>query len=318
MVTASISVIVPTRDTRELTLRCLAALWMCKPQPDEVIVVDDGGEDDTVRSVVRKYPRHMVVRLPQPEGLVDAANRGLARASGDVLLVLDAGIEVDRDAVGAIRKAFSANARLGIGGASLRDPQGTRRASGGRLPTSMSCFALASGLPLGAGWLDAVRATRSHGSQPVEWVSGSAMAIRREVWRRFGPFDTGFSNLCREMDLCLAAAASDWQIAVLRAFNAIQHRASSLDSLGGAVDHNEPEALFSDLLRFARKRFGRRRERQTARALRAGGHMRLWGLRLAAPLVSRERRNSWREQSAAYSQALRALNVVGDRSIDTR
>jgi GT2 family glycosyltransferase len=317
MGTASISVIVPTRDTRELTLRCLAALWMCKPQPDEVIVVDDGGEDDTVRSVVRKYPRHMVVRLPQPEGLVDAANRGLARACGDVLLVLDAGIEVNREAIGAIRQAFAENPRLGIGGASLRDAQGTKKASGGRLPTSMSCFALASGLPLGAGRLAAVRATRSQGSQPVEWVSGSAMAIRREVWRRFGPFDTAFVNLCREMDLCLAAAASDWQIALLPAFQAIQHRASALDCLGGAAGHCEPQVLWSDLLRFARKRFGRRRERQTARALKAGGRMRLWGLRLAAPLVSRERRDSWREQSAAYAQALRALDVVGHRSIQS-
>jgi GT2 family glycosyltransferase len=182
----------------------------------------------------------------------------------------------------------------------------------------MSCFALASGLPLGAGWLAAVRATRSQGSQPVEWVSGSAMAIRREVWRRFGPFDTGFVNLCRDMDLCLAAAASDWQIALLPAFQAIQHRSSALDCLGGAANHCEPEVLWSDLLRFARKRFGCRRERQTARALKAGGRMRLWGLRFAAPLVSRERRNSWREQSAAYSQALRALDAVGDRSIHTR
>jgi GT2 family glycosyltransferase len=317
MSTVSISVVVPTRDTREPTLRCLAALWMCKPQPDEVIVVEDGGQDGTARSVVRKYPRHMVVRLPKPEGLVGAANRGLARASGNVLLVLDGGIEVDRDAVGAIREAFAENPRLGIGGASLRDPHGTRRASGGRLPTSMSCFALASGLPLGGGCLAAARATRSRGSQPVEWVSGAAMAIRHEVWRRFGPFDTGFVNLCREMDLCHAAAASDWQIALLPAFQAIQHRPSTLDCLGGTASHCEPEAVWSDLLRFASKRFGRSRERRTARALRAGGHMRLWGLRLAAPLVSRERRESWRKQAAVYVQALRALDGASDRSTQT-
>ena len=31
-----LSVVVPTHRTRELTLRCLAALWLCNPQPDEV------------------------------------------------------------------------------------------------------------------------------------------------------------------------------------------------------------------------------------------------------------------------------------------
>ena len=42
-----LSVIIPTHDTRELTLRCLAALRSCNPQPYEVIVVDDGSTDDT-------------------------------------------------------------------------------------------------------------------------------------------------------------------------------------------------------------------------------------------------------------------------------
>ena len=37
-----LSVVIPTHNTRKLTLNCLAALWLCNPQPDEVIVVDDG------------------------------------------------------------------------------------------------------------------------------------------------------------------------------------------------------------------------------------------------------------------------------------
>lgn len=37
-----LSVVIPTHNSRELTLRCLASLWLCDPQPDEVIVVDAG------------------------------------------------------------------------------------------------------------------------------------------------------------------------------------------------------------------------------------------------------------------------------------
>mgnify|MGYP000623919038 CR=1 FL=1 len=43
--TSKISVVIPTRDTRELTAKCLASLASCDPGPDEVIVVDDGGSD---------------------------------------------------------------------------------------------------------------------------------------------------------------------------------------------------------------------------------------------------------------------------------
>ncbi len=107
----SISVVIPTHKNRERTLRCLAALWLCNPHPDEVIVVDDGSDDNTAHSVLRKYPRHIVVRLPSKQGFTAAANHGLSRASGDLLLLLDNDTEVDPSAIGAIVNAFEANQR---------------------------------------------------------------------------------------------------------------------------------------------------------------------------------------------------------------
>ena len=131
-----LSVVIPTRDTRELTLNCLASLWLCKPQPDEVIVVDDGGSDSTASSVVRKYPRHVVVRLPRSEGFTVAANHGISRATGDIILVLNSDTEMGGAALEVVHDAFARQPDLGIAGAALRDPDGTPQWSGGAAPAT--------------------------------------------------------------------------------------------------------------------------------------------------------------------------------------
>lgn len=312
--TPKVSVVIPTRETRELTLRCLATLWMCNPQPDEVIVVDDGSTDDTVDSVLRKYPRHIFVRLPTSQGFSMAANHGLARASGDLLFLLNSDTEVGPRAIGATREAFADQPNLGIAGAALRHPDGKPQWSGGRLPNILWCFALASGLPALFGRSKIWRSLRSpSGSNggPVDWVAGTAMVMRRQVWKQAGPFDTEYRFYCQDIDFCFAAAEAGWSIAILPDLEVLHHHGGTISDLSGAVGSSHPEFLWTDLLRFADKRRGEVGARSSSRALQMGGRLRLFGRRLASPLVPEGRRSDWRAETSAYAEALRALGNRG-------
>lgn len=306
-----LSVIIPTHETRELVLRCLAALKLCDPQPHEVIVVDNGSTDETADSVKIEYPVHTVIRLSENKGFSAAVNRGVARASGDLVLLLNSDTEIEAPALGVVSRAFARDPQLGIIGAALRNFDGTPQWSGGRTPGWLWLFAIASGIPALLGKLRFWRRLRSpsgSGGGSVDWVAGTAMVIRRPVWEEVGPFDLGYRFYCQDLDLCVRAADAGWGIAILPDFKVRHHHGRTISGEGGAVDQFHPEFLWTDLLRFADKCCGRVAVRNAFLALRFGGGLRVVGRRLMLAFVPTKDKARWREANSAYDTALRALD----------
>ncbi|RKT54188.1 glycosyltransferase family 2 protein [Saccharothrix australiensis] len=84
------SVVITTRDRRELLAESLASV-LAQDWPElEVVVVDDAGSDDTPEWLgARADDRVRVVRLPERGGFGVARNAGLALARGEFVLFLD-------------------------------------------------------------------------------------------------------------------------------------------------------------------------------------------------------------------------------------
>jgi GT2 family glycosyltransferase len=81
-----LSIVVPATDAPAALSRCLAALAAADDPPDEVIVVDE----------------------PVELSAAAARNDGARRATGDVVVFVDADVEVHRDALTRIRAAYAA------------------------------------------------------------------------------------------------------------------------------------------------------------------------------------------------------------------
>jgi Glycosyl transferase family 2 len=79
-----ITAIVPAGDAPSTVGRCVAAIRAAAEPPDELIVSDDASEASAAA----------------------ARNAGAARATGDVLLFIDADVEIHEDAVSRIRRTF--------------------------------------------------------------------------------------------------------------------------------------------------------------------------------------------------------------------
>ena len=315
MAVFTISVVIPTHDTRELTLRCLGSLDRGGAAPAEVIVVDDASSDGTADAVRGRESGVIVVETDGNIGFSRAVNLGAERATGDLLLVLNSDTEVGEGAFDALETAFSNDRALGIGGAELIDPDGAPQWRAGKWPTTWWLFAQASGLgPIlsrlpGRGIVNGGGAGETGA---VDWVTGAAMAIRREVWDSRGPFDTGYRFYCQDLDLCFAARRGGWSVAVIPGFKVLHHHGASISVEPGASGVFHPAHLWSDLVRFIEKREGAQAAAQAAVVLGAGARLRLAG-RAVAGAFSPDR-DAWNQDSDGYREGLRVLSGQVDRS----
>jgi GT2 family glycosyltransferase len=139
------------------------------------------------------------------------------------------------------------------------------------------------------------------------------MMMRREVWEEVGPFDPGYRFYCQDTDLCYAAAAAGWKVAVVQSFRVMHHHGGTIMDDPGAVDRVHPGLLWSNLLRLSSRRWGPGAERAALRALKLGGRLRLLARRVIATAVPPRDPERRAAADAAYGEALRGLGRV-DRS----
>lgn len=309
-----ISVVVPTHNTRELTLRCLATI--AAAEEVEVVVVDDASRDGTAEAISGSWRQVTVIRHEQAAGFTRSANDGLRQASGEILLLLNSDTEVEPGGFAALREAFARAPRLGVAGAALYYPDGSPQWSGGRSPSLIWLFALSSGLPTLLARLPFYRKAKplapppSAAPLPLDWVTGAAMAIRRQAWEAAGPLDEDFRFYAQDLDFCVRLRRAGWQVEVLPAFRVLHHHGATIGKEAGARGHQHPELLWTDLLRWARKSQNPGWARKASLALRWGGVLRLAGRALATPFLAAARRPRWRAETAAFRRAVAAVRAL--------
>ena len=116
-----LSAIVPTHNRPAELRACLATLQLQNAEPDavEVVVVDDGSEEDMtplVAEVAATGPIPMRCERQPTAGLNSARNRGAGTSSGELLAFLDDDTLVSPGWAGAMLAAFADRSCAAVGG----------------------------------------------------------------------------------------------------------------------------------------------------------------------------------------------------------
>ena len=204
-----VSIIVPAYNKWILTLNCLRSLVVAEHGASgfEVILGDDASTDETPQIAARNpWLRHL--RLERNSGFVDNCNHAAAQARGEVLLFLNNDTLVGNGWLGALLASLRRRPGAGVVGSQVLGGDGGLLESGGILWGNGDVWN--HGRAFGPErWFEL-----DH-EREVDYVSGCAMAIRRELWLQLDGFDTRYRPAyCEDADFCLRARAAGQAVLV--------------------------------------------------------------------------------------------------------
>lgn len=128
--TEGISVVIPSRNGRELLEQCLPPL-MAQLERGEIIVVDNGSDDGTA-AFLSTFPGVIVEPSAEPLSFARAVNRGIARARYSHVCLLNNDMVVEPGFLSALRDAFYRVADLFCATAQIFMPELQRREETGK------------------------------------------------------------------------------------------------------------------------------------------------------------------------------------------
>ncbi len=198
-----VSVVVVNWNAGPALARCLASLATDAAAGTEVVVVDNASTDGSADAATRDHRWARLVSSPANVGFARGANAGAAAARGGVLVFLNPDATVEPGAVGVLVEALETTPAAGIAGGGLSDEAGGWQPGAAR-------FAVLPHLLLDT-TLGRVWVRRRRAAHAVDWVYGTFMAVRRDVFHALGGFDGAYFLYGEDLDLCHRAHERGWR-----------------------------------------------------------------------------------------------------------
>lgn len=100
-----LTVIIPTYNRCDLLGECLESLHQQEYRNVQVLVVDDGSEEDVQGFVADRFPDSKVLRQDENAGFAATVNAGLRAADTEYLMLLNNDMTLEPDCIGKLMEA---------------------------------------------------------------------------------------------------------------------------------------------------------------------------------------------------------------------
>ncbi len=225
----TLTIVIVTWNTRELTLGCLASIEKADPSHAwRVIVVDNASSDQTPESIREKFPWVELIANRENLGFGRANNLALRQVTSKYVFCLNSDTRLPEKTVPVFLDFLDANPEAGLAGGQLIYPDGRPQNSIASFPTLLTELTNKSLLQVLFPRKFPGKRHRPTRPTDVDSVIGAAMMIRMEALRSVGYFDEGYFFFLEETDLCFRLKKAGWRIVFLPAARIIHFQGSSV------------------------------------------------------------------------------------------
>jgi GT2 family glycosyltransferase len=213
-----ISVIIVNYNTRDLLARALEAVAVSAAGlPHEVIVVDNGSGDGSAAMVRARFPAALVIENEINLGFAAGNNQGIAAARGEAYLLLNSDAAPEPAAIPSLWAALAARPQAGVVGPRLLNRDGSSQSSRRRFPTLATLLIESTHLEQWRPNSAIVRSYRLADAaddrpQPVDWLMGACLLVRRAAVAGAGPLDAGFFMYAEEVEWQWRLRRAGWEV----------------------------------------------------------------------------------------------------------
>lgn len=192
------SIIIPNYNGGALLAKNLPAVIKAMANPangiGEIIVVDDGSKDDSVKLVKAGFPQIKLIKHTQNRGFSAAINTGARASRGDLLVLLNNDVLPKPDFLVTIRKCFENPKVFAV---SLHERG----------------YGLAKGTFVD-GYVGLAMGEEKTKAWPSFYVSGGSGVFRRSLWMKLGGMDEKLFSpfYWEDIDICYRAAKRGWRV----------------------------------------------------------------------------------------------------------
>jgi GT2 family glycosyltransferase len=195
-------------NKRDDTLECVGSLLQGDYRRLLVMVLDCQSTDGSVEAIRARFPDVQVVELAENRGYAGNNNVGIGLAmdaGADWVFVLNEDTVLAPDCVSRLVAAAERDRAVGIAGPLVyhHDEPDIIQSAGGRISPRWEES------HLGQNERDTGRFREPH---RVDWITGCAILVRRDVIQRIGGLDERFFIYWEETEWCIRATRAGWGI----------------------------------------------------------------------------------------------------------
>lgn len=189
----TLSVIIVSFNTQELTLKCINSIFKhyekeIEKKEFEIILVDNNSDDNTVKLIKEKFKNALIIENKENYGFSKGNNIGAKKAQGEFLLFLNSDTYFENSTINGMISFLKEKNEIGVLGGRIIDKNGNTQKSAGNFFKLYNVF-----------WENKFSPRTL---QEVDWIEGSFFIIRQDLFNKIGGFDENFFMYVEDMELC--------------------------------------------------------------------------------------------------------------------